>query len=247
MSTDIPTDDTQEPTEGAQVIDEENRIDKRLKDRILDARERVTEREDHAFVGAPLDDDVALTHSQRTQIWATSVKQYLRVIEPLLRSDEISNSGYYYTELPIVQRTIYPPDGPTTIIRGSGTETDTIEIAWSMLYDDDIDTMKQIMNNPLFGRGFESPEPKTFELSGLKDVIEKDGISVSWRVPLSKQDIDPDIAQPVYETPLKKEWLEFAVRKADQFLQQAGIGLEIGDPSQEADADYTDIVDVDGF
>lgn len=248
MSSDIPTDDTQESTEGAKVIDEENRVDKRLKDRILDARERVAEREDACFVEAPLRGDVDYSPSDLVQIWSTSVRQYLRTIEPLLRSNEISKSHHYYREVPILQDKLYPPDGETVVAikqAGSEPETDTEHIRWSMFYDDDTHA-RDMVGDP----SFEPPEPEPIELTGLKSIIETEVISHEWAVvmnPSSHFSEGKKIAYPKVSRPLSKRTLENAVRKADRFLQQAGIGLEIGDPTKEADADYSDIVDVDSL
>jgi len=155
-----------ENPEGAQVIDEENRIDKRLKDRILDARDRVAENEDAVFVKSALDDDVQRTREQLVAIWGTSVRQYLKTIEPLLRSDEISRADYFYSELSIIDKWIYPPDGETTVFEGQNAST--VEINWSPFYDEHTENFATIRDSNLFGRGFEPPEPKKVELSGLK-------------------------------------------------------------------------------
>ena len=232
----------------AQVLDEENRIDKRLKDRILDARERVAEREDEIFVGAPLDGEVDLAHDQLVSLWSTTVRQFLRTIEPLLRSDEIDISHHYYRELPILKDTLHPPDGPTELVTDGEPQDDPAFIQWSLFYSDDISKREIIESSDPFSREFEPPEPKTVELQGLKSVIEQEKISVSWEVPLNPG-LTPanrtHVAYPRYNDPLSKPTLEYAVRKADEFLHNAGIGLEIGDPTKEADADYSDIENID--
>jgi len=233
MSTDKFNNDDEEDRATKQVTDDEGTVDEKVKNRILNARERVDEREDAVFVQSALDSEVRLNRQARVGIWATSVKQYLRTIEPLLQSDDIDNSDYYYWELPIIEREVTPPDGLTRVISGNDDKEEKIH--WSMFYNDAVDTTRLIIDNPLFGTGFQPPEPKTIKLEGLRDVIETNGISVSWDVPLNPRDFGPQqrIAQPVFQKPLQKEWLEFAVRQADQFLQQAGIGLEIG--HQETD------------
>jgi hypothetical protein len=242
MSSDNSQNDT------AQVLDEDNRTDKRLKDRILDARERVAEREDEIFVGARLDVDVNLDHDQLVTLWSTTVRQFLRTIEPLLRSDEIDISDHYYRELPIAEETLYPPDGPTKIVTDGEPQDDPAFIQWSLFYNDDISRREIIGSSDLFSREFEPPEPKPVELSGLKSVIEQETISVGWEVPLNPGPVPANkthVAYPDYNHPLSKATLEYAVRKADEFLHNAGIGLEIGDPTKEATGDYSDIADID--
>lgn len=240
--------DRQDSTEGAKVIDEENRVDKRLKDRILDARERVAEREDACFVEAPLN-DMDHSPSDLVQVWSTSVRQYLRTIEPLLRSDEISKSHHYYREIPILQDKLYPPDGKTVVVTeypgDKDPKVDSEEIIWSLFYDDETNA-RDLVTDPQF----EPPEPEPIELTGLKSIIETERIAYEWSIlmnPSTHFSKPKRIARPKINRPLSKRTLENAVRKADRFLQQAGIGLEIGDPTREADADYSDIVDVDSL
>jgi hypothetical protein len=236
------------PPEGAQVIDEENRIDNRLKDRVLDARDRVATNENEVFVKAPLSSDITRTRAELVEIWGTSVTQYLKTIEPLLRSEELSRAEYFYTELPIIDKRVIPPDGPTVV--SEGNDRYEKQINWSRLYGSEIDNWEIIRDTPLFGPGFEPPEPKPVELYGLKSIIETGGISESWRVPLNPGSAfgkQTRVAHPVYKEPLSKSTLEYAVRKADQFLQEAGIGLEVGDPKSEADADYSDIEEIDSL
>jgi hypothetical protein len=243
MSTDIPTDNIQGSTDGAKVIDEENRVDKRLKDRILDARERVAESENEIFIGAPLDKGVNLTSQQLVQLWATAVRQFLRTIEPLLQSDEIEKSQYYYREIPILKDELYPPDGKTKVTVGDDVTTEGIE--WSLFYNDNVDTLN-LIKDP----SFEPPDPKTVEIRGLKDVIETEVISCEWSVVMNPSmhfSKPTKVAHPSVRRPLSKPTLEFAVRKADQFLQDAGVGLEIGAENKEAESDYSDIVDVDSL
>lgn len=236
------------PPEGAQVIDEENRINNRLKDRVLDARDRVATNENEVFVKAPLSNDINRSRAELVEIWGTSVKQYLKTIEPLLRSDELARAEYFYTELPIIDKTVIPKDGPTVV--SEGNDRTQKDINWSRFYAEEIENWHLIRDTPLFGPGFEPPEPKKVELYGLKSIIETSGIAKSWRVPLNPgSDFGKQtrVAHPVYEEPLSKPTLEYAVRKADQFLQEAGIGLEVGDPTSEADADYSDIEEIDSL
>jgi len=240
--------DNSDQDDSAQVIDEENRISNRLKDRILDARERVAEREDDIFVGAPLNGDVAYSERQLTKMWQTTVRQYLKTIEPLLRSEEIEDAHYYYKELPLVDTTLKPLDGETLIVyNDTDKDPESKEIAWSMFYQEDVSEMQILRGNSMFGTDFEPPEPKRFTLTGLKDVLDKHETTLTWNVVLNPDKFGPDLkfARPSRTVTLRRDWLETAVRKADQFLQNAGIGLEVGDPTKEAAGDYSDIADID--
>lgn len=199
------------------VVDEEGTVDQKIKDRIIRSRNRVDKREDLVFIQAPLDPQVEqLNRRDQLEIWGTAVRQYIRSIEPLLKSDAIPESGHYYGNHPIVKERIMPPpkDG----------------IDWSLFHDDDIPQESLIREHETLDRSFTPPQPKTFTLRGLKSVIETDHIEVSWTVVHNPSAIQPrqTVSRIALSHPLKKPWLESAVRVADEFLQKAGVGLDIG-------------------
>lgn len=227
MSTDNNR-DWQEPSK--QVTDEEGTVDQKYKNRIINIRDRVDKREDEIFVGVPLDPQLQPDGSL-AEIWATSVKQYLKAIEPLLRSDDIEKSQYFYEEIDIVNRKVLPPDGKTVIRSATQNGPVTKEVRWSRLYRDDLD-MRHVIGDPNtpFETGFEPPEPKTVKIQGLKDIIEVSGISLEWHAELNPRQFgNVKQAEVRLDIPLRREWLETAVRKADLFLQEyAGIGVDVG-------------------
>lgn len=222
---------------GKRVRDEEGSVDQKLKDRIIAARNRVDEREDSCFIEAPLN-GVSLKNPQLTNIWSTAVKQYLRAIEPLLRSDEVENSRYYYREAPVVEETLYPPDGeypPEDSPRAKGR--DSHKYHWSLFYRDDVGTREAIASHQhnQFSRAFDPPEPKEVRLNGLYDVLETTGISRSWAITTNPDEIPPqqNTVYPSIEMPLRREWLTKSVRLADEFLQNAGISIDVGYQSHD--------------
>jgi len=218
-----------------QVTDEEGTVDQKVKNRILNARERVDEREDDIFIGAPLSPEINHSAGDLIQMWATSVRQYLKTIEPLLRSDEIEGSDYYYHEVEIAHEKIQPPDGDAIIDDPDKETPYAKEIRWSRLYRDDLE-MRRVIDNPntLFKIGFEPPEKREIALYGLKDVIEKHEFELQWHVDLEPDQIYSKTAEVYDRQPLRREWLETAVRKADEFLQDcAGVGLDIGHQSTD--------------
>jgi hypothetical protein len=236
MSTDNNKWNGERPEQASKrVVDEEKTVDQKIKSRIIDTRKRVAKREDQIFVGEPLDEDITLSRPQKVNIWATSVRQFLRAIEPLLKSDEIENSEYYYEGIPIYEDTLYPPDGETLVYSKGGQDTITKEIIWSLFYDSEIDK-RDLEKRTHFSSSFDPPEPEQIELHGLKSIIETETLSAEWTVPLNPGVLpgqDKYIAKPQITRPLQKKTLEQAVRVADTFLQEAGIGMEIG--HQETD------------
>lgn len=234
---------SEEASGGKRVRDEEGTVDQKLKDRIIRARTRVDEREDAIYVQAPLE-GAGLTQPQSVQIWGTSVRQYLRAVEPLLRSDQIAVSDYYYHEVEIADETLRPPDG--TYPKDGGPMADVVEPAeyyWSLFYSEM--PQRQAIDShdhSLFTRGFEPPEPERVQIRGLRDVIEQEQVSASWSIT-----VNPDAPQtervtfqPSIRFPLRREWLRDAVRYTDEFLQECGISIDVG--FEEIDSKETEPV-----
>ncbi|QIO22406.1 hypothetical protein [Haloarcula sp. JP-L23] len=232
-----PFDNDDNDDGGKRVRDEEGSVDQKLKDRIIAARNRVDEREDSCFVEAPLE-GVRLKRPQLVRIWSTAVKQYLRAIEPLLRSEEVENSTYYYRKAPVVEETLYPPDGkypPENSSKANGRESHNYR--WSLFYRPDVSTREAIASHQhnQFSRAFAPPEPKEVTLHGLYDVLETNGIRKEWAITTNPDTIPPEqnTVYPTVQTPLRREWLEKSVRIADEFLQQAGISIDVGYQSED--------------
>lgn len=217
--------------EHKRVDDEDRTVDRKIKDAILDARNRVEEREDQVFTQVPLDPQVkTISRSDQVQVWATSVNQYLTRIEPLLKSNEIERSNHYYREVKIADRTVYPRDGETPVLHKDGATKE--QIRWSLLQSDQLSMRDLVAQGDTFGRGIEPPEEKRFTVTGLKEVIERPQQVFQWEVVLNPDEIGPvkKIARPVVQASLSKDELKLAVRLADEFLQEhAGIGVKMDD------------------
>jgi hypothetical protein len=78
-------------------------------------------------------------------------------------------------------------------------------------------------------RGVDLPEPQRVPFEGLKEVIERDPVLThQWEVCVKREGARPnwEYVYPQTQRPVPKRLYENAVRKADMFLQQAGIGLD---------------------
>jgi len=232
-------DDDRDDDRREEVQDADGLVERRVKQRVMDRRQAVTDLKEDLFINHTAEARLTqgaqqLMPHEQVQLWATSVRQYLRAIEPLLRSDEIPDSEYYYRELEIVDRNVWPRDDTQvddgdykgTRIRQPDGSVRHEKIAWPALYEQDTPARA----NPLLGRGFKPPQPKRVELKGLKSVMEIDGISKQWHVPLNPREPEfrQEVAMPVWQQPLRKEWLDKAVAEADQFLNDNGLGFDIG-------------------
>jgi len=197
-----------------EVIDEDGDVDKALKRRIIKSRERVDETELALYRDAALQPDVNLSELQKIHIYATTVKQFLRRIEPLLRVEDVPNNKYYYREIEIDTIELVPPD----------TQGYRFSVVAQSNRDD-----KQIRRMLGLPRGVDLPEPLAIPFMGLKSVIERDPVvSNMWEVCVKREGARPNwrYVYPETQQPVPKRLYEDAVRSADMFLQQAGIGLD---------------------
>jgi len=209
-----------------EVIDDEGSVDQKIKNRISKARNRVDEVEQEIFIGVATDPEVNLGFGEKVQAWGMIVRQFVRTIRPLLTDEEIPGSQYYWTAVPLLEDTIAPPDG---------------EYPWSRFDDEEADNraIAQSMGLPAeFATDGNPPEPKEVDLRGLRSVLERERISLSWSFEKRPQSIPPE-AGPVHlsqDYPLPKSVYEAAVEHADAFLQEAGIGLELGKDGLDEDS-----------
>jgi len=197
-----------------EVIDEEGDVDKALKRRIIQARERVDETELALYRDAAIQPDVNLGPTEKIHIYATTVKQFLRRIEPLLRTANIEGNKQYYKEIELFTTQLKPQDE-------GGYQFSLIGQS-----DRDDETLRQMLGLP---RNAELPEPVEVSFEGLESIIEEEPIlRYQWEVCINQSGAPPnwEYVYPSVERPVPKKVYENAVRKADMFLQQAGIGLD---------------------
>lgn len=216
MSSVGSAEDTAAEDDRSLEVQDDGTVDQRIKKRILDARQRVDDREDYLYVEAPVEDSKTANTVQQDVYWGMVVKQFLRTIEPLLRSDDIDRADDYYHTVALGNVQLVPRSTENYPFEKYATGT-IGEQAFKMQY-----------NLP---RSVSLPEPKTEPFVGLKSVIETDGIvCATWTIETNSW-TDPSnqgIIQTADERPIPKHIYENAVREADEFLQQSGIGLEIG-------------------
>lgn len=205
-----------------ETVQDDGTVDKKLKDRIINARERVDDREDYLYVQATVDANKHIEPAEQTVYWGMVVKQYLRTIEPLLNEETVSEADKFYTAISIGEVTLLPQDTP--------------QYPFSAVARGDIEPMQFKIQYDL-PRSVELPEPKTVEFEGLQSVIERGPmIGETWEVETNVYS-DPREGRVVRtqdQRPIPKQIYEDAVRIADRFLQQAGIGLELGVDGQPA-------------
>ncbi len=205
---------------GEFVLDEENIVDKKRKEMILSRRQEVDEREDELFSAVKVG---KLTYEQAATLWHDSVRRYLTSFEPLLRNERIPQSSHYYHDIHLGEVEIAPPE--------------------RFQVSDDRPQRGCSGRRGILGED----APKTVEqtIRGLKTVIETEQFSKEWsfRVNLSKTGAFPQSGHPVQEVsceetvPMPRGVLMNAVRGGDEFLENAGIGVETGAKEVDVQAD----------
>jgi hypothetical protein len=222
--------------ERRQVADEDNRIDRKIKDRIVESRNRIDEAEKEFFVnqlGQTDPQNLTPQDKQRYEQtkrhfadrWGVLVRQYIRSVKPLLTSSEIPKSEEYWLKLPVYTANVAPPK-----------ERD---YDWSRFAttDSPMETARRMGLPP----SFDPPESKPVEIIGLKELMDRDKISLSWHIDPTPEKLPPakDDRYLDIDRPLPKEAYENAIELTDDFLDQAGIGLGIEE--SEPDDGFLDL------
>jgi hypothetical protein len=231
------TDEEKPQEERRKIADPDDRVDKKIKDRIVKARNRIDEAEEEFFVNqlgqtnpqtlnsVQEKKDYEIAKQHYTDRWGVLIRQYIRSVIPLLTSDEIPRSEQYWANEPVYSVEVPPPD-----------ESD---YSWSrfILDDNQTKTARRMGLPP----SFEPPEPKLVEIVGLQEVMNTQRISLTWHIDPTPDKLPPEKDDRYVELdrPLPKEAYENAVQLTDDFLDQAGIGL--GVKEAEPDDGFLDL------
>lgn len=222
--------------ERQEIADPDDVVDRKIKDRIVKARNRIDEAEKEFFVNQlGKTNPRSLNSRQRTEYeltkrhyadrWGILVRQYIRSVKTLLTNDEISHSREYWKNRIVYKSKIAPPD------------QDDYEWSRFVLEDDPMQTAER-MGLPL---SFDPPEAKLVEIVGLKELMDKEKISLSWHIKPRPDKMPPkeDDRYVDIDRPLPKKAYENAIELTDDFLDQAGIGL--GVKEDEPDDGFLDL------
>lgn len=201
------------------IEDEEGIVDRKVKEHVLNLRQQVDEDERLIYVERRSDPHNPLSVAEANQYWGITVRQFLRGIKRLWTKDKtaVTNVQKYWEEQKIGEETLIPPDKGD--YRFSLTAYDQYSES----------ELKRLIGLP---KKSELPEPKTVEFHGLNSVLNQNRIQQTWLVKTDMRGPPPTHKSMTLsaEMPLPKHILENAVEAADNFLQQAGLGFEVGVP-----------------
>lgn len=217
MSVDPFDDDGNDEESYQQVTDEEGSVDQQVKNRILTARQRVDDAETQLYVTAP--SSTGISAEQQYVGYVTMVRQFIRAIKPLLSADEIPRSDYYRNEVLLYKQQVAPPAGRHNWPR--------------FVFEDKKDT--KIQREMGLPPNFNPPEAKKVEIKGLSEILATDQVTLRWSIDVSgTPEPGSENTDNLTKTiNLEKRVFDAAVEQADAFLQQAGIGMEIGHRQQD--------------
>lgn len=190
-------------------VPDDGDIDRSFKQRIINALNRVDEREDYLYVQAPVEDGMHANHIEQDLYWGMVVKQFLRSIEQLLRSDEIGPASHYYREVYLGEVELQPRNTEEVPFQDHlhGNQS---PVGFRLRYG--------------LAETADLPEPVTESFRGLRSIIESDGVvSHTWAVPME----DGSVVTTTDQQPIPKIVYERAVRNGVEFLQKVGVGIDI--------------------
>lgn len=211
------------------VEDQDGYTDTERKRVILDNRQKCQETAEFVF---PRVSQGVMRQEAAVRTFHEPVRNYLLSIEPLLKQSDLPLAEQAYLGQPMgVVEFPLPPK-----FQGLGGRIDP----------------KQVKK-----RGFrllgDPPEPDQHTIIGLKEIIERDEYTHTWEVEvnpiggMAAKTKPRDTHTETVVKPTPKMALINAVRTADEFLQNAGVGLELGDQTTEAESDYSDIDEIDNL
>lgn len=185
------------------VEDEEGFVDKEVKKRILENRQEVDEWSRSLFSAERTG---GIDTEDAVMIWRDRVVEYLTSIEPLLRDDSLPDARHAYLREPLGVAVLEPPEEYQQEPGRPSIE-------------------ELVERGPEWFRG-DPPEPKQQTFQGLKSVIETERVTAEWEVPVDTDRPPRREREQVHkQQPVPKHVLENAVRVADEFLHQIGIGV----------------------
>lgn len=203
-----------------EVEDEEGSVDSSQKRRLLELRRQIDDREDAVLseqrVGN-IDPDTA------ADLIGDAVRRYLRALEPLMRQTEGGES--------------ITSDGAEPVL--AGAQETFLDVQLGEVTVPVPERIASIPENPGSARGSASrwlsgspPQDKSKPVRGLLSVITDEQVTAEWTVEI--RHANPDAGQAHVDkrvvsasAPMPRGVLQNAVRTADMWIQQVGLGINI--------------------
>lgn len=197
------------------INDAENYSDKKIKERLHQARKQITSIKNQLNAGSVLDPSVNYTQHEINVTWANLVQTFLQDINVLLEKEELAESEYYRDEVELGKVLLIPRD--------------TDDIPFSEIVYEDVSAENIIARTDKLSRGAKLPRPEPVPFNGLQQLARADIVlEHHWSVVTNPR--APDHRQEVVHTatrkPIDRDIFERAMEHADIFLDKNGIGLD---------------------
>jgi len=202
--------------ESIEVSDDEQYTDKKIKARILNAREMLNDAQHELYSKRLVDPDVQYSELDALLAWGNLVRSYIRDLSILLNHPDMPKAQHYREEVKLAEIHLIPPDKHG--------------YPFSQIVHDEIDEEDLVIQMDGFERGAELPKPKTQTIHGLMSLVEAEPVvEAHWVVTQNPRAARPNRKQIklTAQRPIPRNVYEQALVEADQFLQQSGIGLDI--------------------
>jgi hypothetical protein len=228
------------------VEDDEGFVAREKKKIIIESRRRVDEYEEELLTvlqrPIPRGRDTETVQEERKQqiagVWHGMVRQYVRNIVPLLENDEIEGATHAYKQAHLGGVRLEPPSQYKAgeVGYGGATAGDTPDIVLHRFSD--------------------VPEPVVRDIYGLESILRPPPLEASWDIIIDTHASDGygglmnkgsgmEEVEATDTGYLHLGILREAVSVADQFLEDANVGLSVEASNSEASGRYEDIEEID--
>lgn len=234
----------EEEGERFKVEDDEGFVAREKKKIIIESRRRVDEYEEQLLTvlqrpvpsGRDAEDVQEEREQQIAAAWHGIVRQYVRNIVPLLKNDEIEGATRAFKRAHLGTVGLEPPSQyKADAKRARGARGDTPDIVLHRFSD--------------------VPEPVERDIHGLESILRPPPLEASWDIIIdthASEGYGPfnegrgmDEVEATDSGYLHLGILREAVSVADQFLEDANVGLSVEASNSEASGRYEDIEEID--
>jgi len=209
-----------------EVADDEDYCDKKIKKRLLNTREMLIQSKNELETERLIKADVEYNDFEAFAAWANLIQSYIYELGILLKHPDVPDSDYYREQIPLGAVEIVPIDCYGIPFS---------KIAYDAFSADDI-----VFESAKLKRGARVPEPERVEFTGLMDVAQTDVVvEKHWVVTTNPMQARPNQnrIEVVGKEPVPRNVFQQALVESDQFLQNAGIGLDIQAEAYTADGE----------
>lgn len=207
-----------------EIDDEENYTDKKVKQRILSARDRVGRAHDQLYAERLVNPDASYSEQDVLFAWGNMVRAYVRDLGIFLNNDDLPSASQY-------RETVHL--GEVVMIPQPAGDYDFSKVMYDAYDPKDLRRMWG------FSRDTELPQPRTINFDGLMSIVERDNVlEERWMLCPNPREAPPnrEYIETADRKPIPKHIYERALEVSDSFLNNIGIGVDVKAEDYTADS-----------